>query len=107
MANNKNKRPEELNWFEILQILNGIERHYLEMGWDYNKSSRYQELVKYCLDNKERLYDDWEKSKDLDKHWEELVPTELFWKIRDEEYGFNKRDNTIKEKGGDDARLLH
>ena len=99
MANNKYKKPSEMNWFEILHILNGIEEHYLKMGWDYEKSTRYQELMKYCLDNKEDLYKDWIKPF--------TVPTELFWKVKEEEYGFNKRDTTIKEKGGDDARLLH
>ena len=77
MANNKYKKPQELNWFKILQILNGIERHYLKMDWDYEKSSRYQELVKYCLDHKEQLYNDWLKP--------EKVPMELFWKIREKE----------------------
>ena len=88
-----------MNWFEILHTLNGIERHYLKMGWDYESSERWQELIKFCFDNQDKL------SKDFSKPY--LVPLELFWKIHEIEYGFNKRDNTIKEKGGDDARLLH
>ncbi len=76
MANNKYKKPEEMNWFEILHIFNGIERHYLKKGWDYESSERYQELMKYCVDNKEQLYKDWLKP---------IVPMELFWKVRDKE----------------------
>lgn len=73
----KYKKPSEMNWSEILHTLNGIERHYIKHGWDYEKSSRYQELIRYCLDNRGQLYKNWLTPS---------VPLELFWKIREKEY---------------------
>jgi hypothetical protein len=101
MANNKYKTPEELNWFDIYDILEGIERHYNEKNWDVSKSSRHKELFDYCVKNADKLFEDVEHEYDY------LAPTGLWWKVVTAVYGFDKRDTTIKEKGGDDARLLH
>ena len=101
MANNKYKRPEDMNWFEINNILEGIEHHYDEKNWDISKSSRHKQLFDYCVKNADKLFEDVEYSDDY------LAPTGLWWKVVTEVYGFNKRDNSIKEKGGDPDWWLH
>jgi hypothetical protein len=47
----KYKKPEELSLLQLLQAMNGMQRHYKKKGWDINKSSKYSLYMKHLIEN--------------------------------------------------------
>lgn len=90
MAKQIYKNPQDMSWFEIQDEMFETE------------SPRYKKLLNYCVANADEL-------EEFVLSNEQCVPSYLHWKVMEEVYGWGKRDVTIdcKEKGGDDARLLH
>ena len=50
----KYKKPEELSLLQLLQAMNGMQRHYKKKGWDINKSSKYALYMNHLLYGKNK-----------------------------------------------------